>query len=87
MHLETITKQLNLPNVIVAGVLDCKDDHLHLVVSFDKAGPPTYSGCGAVQGSIKLCSLQTQVKSMFELTRLHRVFDIYQTVDEALESY
>ncbi len=39
------------------------------------------------QGSIKLCSLQNQVKSMFELTRLHRVFDIYQTVDEALDSY
>lgn len=39
------------------------------------------------QGSIKLCSLQTQVKSMFELTRLHRVFDIYQTMDEALGSY
>ena len=39
------------------------------------------------QGSIKLCGLQTQVKSMFELTRLHRVFDIFQTVDEALESY
>jgi anti-sigma B factor antagonist len=38
-------------------------------------------------GSIKLCSLQTQVRSMFELTRLHRVFDIYQTIDEALESY
>jgi anti-sigma B factor antagonist len=39
------------------------------------------------QGSIKLCNLQAQVKSMFELTRLHRVFDIYQTIDEALESY
>ncbi|MBL0225691.1 MAG: STAS domain-containing protein [Geobacteraceae bacterium] len=39
------------------------------------------------QGSIKLCGLQTQVKSMFELTRLHRVFDIFQTIDEALESY
>ncbi len=39
------------------------------------------------QGSLKLSALQTQVKSMFELTRLHRVFDIYQTVDEALESY
>ena len=39
------------------------------------------------QGSIKLCGLQTQVKSMFELTRLHRVFDIFLTVDEALESY
>ena len=39
------------------------------------------------QGSLKLCGLQTQVRSMFELTRLHRVFDIFQTVDEALESY
>jgi anti-sigma B factor antagonist len=38
------------------------------------------------QGSLKLASLQTQVKSMFELTRLHRVFDIFQTVDEALDS-
>lgn len=37
-------------------------------------------------GSIKLSGLQTQVKSMFELTRLHRVFDIFATVDDALES-
>ena len=46
-----------------------------------------YKNAATRQGSIKLCSLQTQVKSMFELTRLHRVFDIYQTIDEALESY
>ncbi|MBK5276133.1 MAG: STAS domain-containing protein [Desulfuromonadales bacterium] len=46
-----------------------------------------YKNASTRQGSIKLCSLQSQVKSMFELTRLHRVFDIYQTVDEALESY
>ncbi len=39
------------------------------------------------QGTLKLCSLQSQVKSMFELTRLHRVFDIFLTVDEALDSY
>jgi len=39
------------------------------------------------QGTIKLSGLQTQVKSMFELTRLHRVFDIFTTVDDALESY
>jgi len=39
------------------------------------------------QGSLKLTGLQTQVRSMFELTRLHRVFDIFQTTDEALESY
>lgn len=46
-----------------------------------------YKNAATHQGSIKLCSLQTQVRSMFELTRLHRVFDIYQTIDEALESY
>jgi len=46
-----------------------------------------YKNASTHQGSIKLCSLQAQVKSMFELTRLHRVFDIFQTVDEALESY
>lgn len=39
------------------------------------------------QGTIKLSGLQTQVKSMFELTRLHRVFDIFPTADDALESY
>jgi anti-sigma B factor antagonist len=46
-----------------------------------------YKNASTRQGSIKLCGLQSQVKSMFELTRLHRVFDIFQAVDEALESY
>jgi transposase len=53
MHFETITKLLNLPNVIVVGALDCKDDHLHLVVAFsDNTEPPTCSGCGAVHTAI-----------------------------------
>ena len=39
------------------------------------------------QAGLKLSSLQSQVKSMFELTRLHRVFDIYTTVDEAIEAF
>jgi anti-sigma B factor antagonist len=39
------------------------------------------------QGNLKLSALQTQVKSMFELTRLHRVFDIFPTVDDALDSF
>jgi len=46
-----------------------------------------FKNASTLQGSIKLSGLQTQVKSMFELTRLHRVFDIFQTVDDALESY
>lgn len=36
------------------------------------------------QGTLKLSSLQPQVKSMFELTRLHRVFEIFATRAEAL---
>jgi anti-sigma B factor antagonist len=39
------------------------------------------------QGSLKLSSLQPQVKSMFELTRLHRVFEIYATAAEAQENF
>jgi len=39
------------------------------------------------QGSLKLSSLQPQVKSMFELTRLHRVFEIFNSSEEALETY
>ncbi|HIJ96185.1 MAG TPA: STAS domain-containing protein [Desulfuromonadales bacterium] len=39
------------------------------------------------QGALKLSALQTQVKSMFELTRLHRVFDIFSSADDALDSF
>jgi anti-sigma B factor antagonist len=39
------------------------------------------------QGNLKLSTLQTQVKSMFELTRLHRVFEIYASTSEALDNF
>lgn len=46
-----------------------------------------YKNASILHGSLKLSNLQSQVKSMFELTRLHRVFDIFMTVDDALQSY
>lgn len=46
-----------------------------------------YKNSSTLHGSLKLSNLQSQVKSMFELTRLHRVFDIFTTVDDALQSY
>lgn len=46
-----------------------------------------FKNASARQGTLKLSGLQTQVRSMFELTRLHRVFDIFQTVDDAMESF
>jgi anti-sigma B factor antagonist len=66
----------------------------HLIIDLNDVHFIDSSGLGALvsgfknastrQGSIKLSALQSQVRSMFELTRLQRVFDIYQTVDEAL---
>lgn len=46
-----------------------------------------YKNASTLHGTLKLSNLQTQVKSMFELTRLHRVFDIFVSHDDALESY
>jgi anti-sigma B factor antagonist len=46
-----------------------------------------YKNASSLHGSLKLSNLQSQVKSMFELTRLHRVFDIFTSTDDALESY
>jgi anti-sigma B factor antagonist len=46
-----------------------------------------YKNASVMHGSLKLSNLQFQVKSMFELTRLHRVFDIFTTVDDALQSF
>lgn len=46
-----------------------------------------FKNASSRQAALKLSSLQNQVKSMFELTRLHRVFDIYTTVDEATDSF
>jgi len=45
-----------------------------------------FKNASARSGNFILCGLQQQVKSMFELTRLHRVFDIYATSEEALSA-
>ncbi len=46
-----------------------------------------FKNASAREGSLKLCGLQPQVRSMFELTRLHRVFEIFASTEEALESF
>ena len=39
------------------------------------------------EGEIKLCGLTKHVRALFELVRMHRVFDIYNTPVEAVRSY
>ena len=46
-----------------------------------------FKNASARNGNLKLSGLQPQVKSMFELTRLHRVFEIFPDSDEALASF
>ncbi len=55
------------------------------------------SGCGALLsclreltsggGNLKICGVQKSVRVIFELVRMHRIIDIFNTRDEALESY
>lgn len=46
-----------------------------------------FKNASARNGNLKLCGLQPQVRSMFELTRLHRVFEIFPDVEEAVASF
>ena len=38
-------------------------------------------------GDLKIVGLQAPVKAMFELTRLYRIFDIFDNQDEAISSF
>lgn len=38
-------------------------------------------------GDIKITGLQTQVRAVFELTRLHRIFQIFDDTDTAIKNF
>ncbi len=38
-------------------------------------------------GDLKLAGLQPPVRAMFDLTRLYKIFDIYDSMDEAKKSF
>ncbi len=69
----------------------------HIVIDLQDVRFVDSSGLGALvsgfknasarNGNLKLCGLQPQVKSMFELTRLHRVFEIFSGIEESLASF
>ena len=44
-----------------------------------------YKNAVKSEGTLALAGLQPQVRSLFDLTRLHRVFQIYPDRQEALE--
>jgi anti-sigma B factor antagonist len=41
----------------------------------------------AAGGDLKLCGMAKPVRALFELVRMHRIFDIYGTRDEAVRAF
>ena len=41
----------------------------------------------AKNGDLKLCGMSKQVRALFELVRMHRIFDIYATRDDAVRAF
>ena len=41
----------------------------------------------AKSGDLKLCGMSKQVRALFELVRMHRIFDIYGTRAEAASAF
>ncbi len=41
----------------------------------------------AVNGEVRLCGLSPEVRSIFQLTRLFKVFDIHEDIDAAIDSF
>ena len=78
----------------IAPVLDSDS---RVVMDFSRLRFIDSSGLGAVLsclrqlsakgGDLKLCGMTKQVRSTFELVRMHRVFDIFPTREEAVRAF
>ena len=72
-------------------------DHKSILFDLSKMVHVDSSGLGALVsilqrvnsngGVIKLACLQSRPRIVFEITKIYRVFDIYDTVEEALASF
>ena len=71
--------------------------HPKMIVDLEKVEFMDSSGLGmlltclrkatALGGDLRLCNLQRPVRSLLELIRMHRVLGIYNTKDEAWNSF
>jgi anti-sigma B factor antagonist len=57
----------------------------------DSSGLGVFISClrtlNAKGGDVKLCGMSKQVRLVFELVRMHRIFDIYGTREEAVHAF
>jgi anti-sigma B factor antagonist len=74
-----------------------QEPYLKLVIDMGKTLFLDSSGCGGLgssvktllnnHGDIKIARPTPSVFEVFQLTRLHRVFEIYDSVESAVESF
>lgn len=57
----------------------------------DSAGLGAILSClrklNAAEGDLKLCGLTKPVRAIFEISRMHRIFDIFPTRAEAVQAF
>jgi len=57
----------------------------------DSSGLGVFISClrklNAKGGDLKLCRMSRQVRAVFELVRMHRIFDIFDTREEAIQAF
>jgi anti-sigma B factor antagonist len=78
----------------IAPVLDA---HSRLVLDLsrlrfvDSSGLGAFISClrklNAAGGDLKLCGMSKPVRAVFELVRMHRVFDIFDTPEDAVRAF
>jgi anti-sigma B factor antagonist len=78
----------------IAPVLEA---HTKLVIDLSRLRFVDSSGLGAMLsclrqlsakgGDLKLCGMQKPVRAVFELVRMHRIFDIYATREDAARAF
>lgn len=61
------------------------------LIFIDSSGLGAFISClrklNVKHGDLKLCGVSKQVRSIFELARMHRMLDIYGTREEAVRAF
>lgn len=78
----------------IAHVLE---QHAQLIFDLSQLGFVDSSGLGSLLfclrhvqargGDLKLCSMSKSVRALFELVRMHRIFHIFETQEEAVRAF
>ncbi len=96
---EIPVKELDASNAgdLKSAMAPVLDSNAKLVVNLRRVQFIDSSGLGVILsflrqvsakgGDLKLCCLTAQVRTAFELVRMHRIFDIFPAQDEAVRAF